>query len=199
MHVLLRRLGFSLTELMIVVAIIGVLAVIGTPIYRRVIQKSRQVEAKAILGAIYPLEEGFMAEFGSYGNRLRSIGLESQGSDPRYIVGQFQGACDKPSGDIPSKVSPAGVKLVQERPTYYEPDFSTATKADFAVGRMTFTRCIPGVSLFVNTSAPYAYLMGAEGVIASGVNRDDPGSDQLVDVWTLNDKKELTNVKAGFN
>lgn len=195
----LRRFGFSLTELMIVVAIIGVLASIGVPVFRRMVQKSRQVEAKAVLGAIHPLQAGFFSEFGVYGNRLRSMGLESTGSDPRYIVGQFQGPCDKPSGDVPTKTSPAGVEITQKYPTYFQPDFASASKSDFAVGRMSFTRCHAGVVLYVNTAPPFGYLMGAQGVIASGVDRDDPGNDKFVDVWTLNESKELSNAKEGFN
>ena len=58
--------GFTLIELMIVVAIIGILAAIAIPNFLQYQLKSRQSEAKTNLGAIRTSEVAFQAERGCY-------------------------------------------------------------------------------------------------------------------------------------
>lgn len=60
------RRGFTLTEIMIVIAILGVLASIAIPMYSSYVEDSRQVEAKSNLQQIRVLEEQFMADRGKY-------------------------------------------------------------------------------------------------------------------------------------
>ena len=66
--------GFTLIELMIVVAIIGILAAIAIPNFMRYQAKTRQSEAKANLTGIYTSEISYRAENDAYG---ASIGLLS--------------------------------------------------------------------------------------------------------------------------
>jgi prepilin-type N-terminal cleavage/methylation domain-containing protein len=58
--------GFTLIELMIVVAIIGILSAIAIPAFRSYVQKSRMAEGFAFLGEIRQREEAYRAEFGEY-------------------------------------------------------------------------------------------------------------------------------------
>jgi type IV pilus assembly protein PilA len=58
--------GFTLIELMIVVAIIGILAAIAIPNFLQYQLKSRQSEAKTNLGAIRTTEISFNGEHGCY-------------------------------------------------------------------------------------------------------------------------------------
>ena len=58
--------GFSLTELMAVVAIIGVLVTLAMPRYRTFIARSRMAEAKSNLAAILFLQKGYRTEYSSH-------------------------------------------------------------------------------------------------------------------------------------
>ena len=58
--------GFTLIELMIVVAIIGILAAIAIPNFIRYQLKSKQAEAKAVLGGIKTSQESFRGDYDNY-------------------------------------------------------------------------------------------------------------------------------------
>ena len=61
-----RRGGFTLIELMIVVAIIGILAAIAIPNFLRFQLRAKSSEGKTNLAAIRTAQEGFFSEFGLY-------------------------------------------------------------------------------------------------------------------------------------
>jgi type IV pilus assembly protein PilA len=61
-----RRGGFTLIELMIVVAIIGILAAIAIPNFLRFQLRSRSSEGRINLAAIRTAQEAFAAEFNAF-------------------------------------------------------------------------------------------------------------------------------------
>ncbi len=61
-----NRLGFTLVELMAVVAITGILAVIGVVLVRRQIFSSRAGEASAMVQSIRAAQERWRSETGTY-------------------------------------------------------------------------------------------------------------------------------------
>ena len=72
--------GFSLVELMIVVAIIGILAAIAIPNFTRFQTKSRQSEARADLSAIYAAQKAFAAEWQQFYGDFIETGYVPEGS-----------------------------------------------------------------------------------------------------------------------
>jgi type IV pilus assembly protein PilA len=73
-NLLKNQKGFTLVELMVVVAIIGILAAIGAPQYQKFQAKARQTEAKVGLTAIYTAEKTFNSEASTYTTCVRAIG-----------------------------------------------------------------------------------------------------------------------------
>ncbi len=61
-----RRKGFTLVELMIVVAILGILSAIAIPMYRNYVSTAKKSEAKANLQTIRLLEEQYYADNKTY-------------------------------------------------------------------------------------------------------------------------------------
>ena len=69
----LSKKGFTLIELMIVVAIIGILAAIAIPNFMRYQAKAKQSEARTNLGAIFTSEVTYSAENNVYAAALSSL------------------------------------------------------------------------------------------------------------------------------
>jgi len=67
--------GFTLIELMIVVAIIGILAAIAIPNFMQYQAKSKQSEAKMNLGGIYTSEVAYFGEANTFSPVFTTIGF----------------------------------------------------------------------------------------------------------------------------
>lgn len=83
--------GFSLTELMVVLVIIGILVLIALPRLMPVITKAKTVEAKLNLKQVYMLEKSYKYEHDTYSLNLSEIGFEQEklikdGGQARYII-----------------------------------------------------------------------------------------------------------------
>lgn len=81
-----KNKGFTLIELMIVVAIIGILAAIAIPNFMNYQCKAKQSEAKSNLGNIRTAEEAYFAEHDVYANVLSDTGFATKGN-ARYTYG----------------------------------------------------------------------------------------------------------------
>lgn len=69
-----KNQGVTLIELMIAVAIVGILAAVAYPSYSQYIMSSRRSEAQSALTRIANLEERYFMDNNAYGN-LQQLGL----------------------------------------------------------------------------------------------------------------------------
>lgn len=90
--------GFTLIEIMIVVAIIGILAAISIPNFLRYQAKSRQSEAKINLGGIFVAQTSYFGEQSTFGSFDR-IGFALAGSSNRYT---YRSGGTDPAGGVTS-------------------------------------------------------------------------------------------------
>ena len=86
-----RLKAFTLTELLVVLIIIGILVLIAIPNLMPLISKARSTEAKLQLDHIYMLEKSYFYMYSRYTDDFEEIGYEhgkltSEGGGANYLI-----------------------------------------------------------------------------------------------------------------
>jgi type IV pilus assembly protein PilA len=172
MRTLKNTQGFSLVELMVVVAIIGILATMSVGAIQKQIAKARQTEVKTNLSSLYTAQKTFHAEFNSYYSNMQVVRFTLEGN-LRYNLGT--GAGGAPSG------YPAALPANNEN--------NTATLLCTTTGTCTL---LP--EAVADANLPGA-ATAADTFTAVGGGRVYKGND---DVWSMNENKNLVLVTDGL-
>lgn len=105
----LNQKGFTLVELMVVVAIIGILSAVAIPNFKKYQAKSKQGEAKLQLSSIYTAETSFYSEYDSYHSCLQFMGFDpGNGAAPGGNTGGYYAVGISTAYSGTSAVIPAG-------------------------------------------------------------------------------------------
>jgi prepilin-type N-terminal cleavage/methylation domain-containing protein len=214
--------GFTLVELMTVVAIIGVLASVGVPQYRKIQRKARRAEATLAMGVIASSEAAFFAEYQGYGDNLGGVGAELESAPQNYNVGFLSGAtCDGfTTGHIfweqnqsASTTSPGtfpGYGRAQVVfPTFTGTAISNGNKQATSYFR-AIVRATSGLSYLTGTLISGCPTAGASGsitgcatgacafnAVAAGNLYNRTGSDVKMDVMTIDNQRKITLIQDG--
>ena len=91
--------GFSLTELLIALVIIGILTLLALPRFMSVTSRAKATEAKLALQQVYTLEQAYRLENDRYADEPVAIGYEpnaltTEGGSARYDVRIEQASTD---------------------------------------------------------------------------------------------------------
>jgi len=78
-QVMKNRRGFTLMEMLIVVAIIAILAAIAAPAYFRYVERSRRVEGQVLANTVAQAQERHFATYNRYANNLVGAGINRLG------------------------------------------------------------------------------------------------------------------------
>lgn len=171
MKVFKGQKGFTLIELMIVVAIIGILAAIAIPNFLRYQAKSRQSEAKTNLGGIFVAETSYFGEQSRYGS-FGEIGYALAGTSNRYV---YAGPPNGGNANAPTAACAAT---------------DLATSCISSATQLTVAD--PGSSRTPAATGGASTAAGAIGFTATAWGNLD--NDATIDRWFVNDiKQDLQN------
>lgn len=192
--------GFSLVELMVVVAIIGILAAIAIPAVSKYMAKARQSEAKTNLSSLYTAEKAFFAEFNTFDRRFGAVGFTPEGQ-LRYDIGFTGGVVAGAANGY--NTAPANVQFVATGgagycgnvPGTFQNGCTVLAGANGAVPNVVDAVCTASPA---GGSPHPATCTTAQNTFRAGARASIQSNAANLDGWTIDEFKVLRNTVNGI-
>ncbi len=191
-----RQDGFTLVELMVVVAIIGLLSAVAIPNFQKYQARSKTSEAKLQLSAIYTAEASFFSDYNIYAGCLRYMGYDPREEiTSRYFTTGFSSFATINATAAVSAVNAGLNALATECPT-------TSVVVDisnFLAGKSTgsnlsiVTHMTGATGEDQSVASSMTYLAGAAGVIHKNFTAAGTTS-----YFTIDQNKRIQTVRNGY-
>lgn len=201
-----RQDGFTLVELMVVVAIIGLLSAVAIPNFKKYQAKAKTSEAKLQLSAVYTALQSWYSDFDNYGTCLNHMGF-----DPAVEMMARYYAIGFPTGTAIGATTPNGYSVANGAPA--------ACAAAASVGNDTVTVTASSVNNSAwgagKLMAGNAALTSAAVVVANIPNLAIPTTTTFragavgiidgakitattADAWTIDQNKRIVSERPGY-
>jgi len=200
-----NQAGFTLVELMVVVAIIGILSAVAIPNFKTYQAKAKTSEAKLALASIYSAETSLMGDYDAYGTCLSFAGYNPTGVQNYYATG-FGTALAAANTVIDNNGAGGGCSAAAGATSQFKAskkvgNFSAAAgdvaQANGLVSAHAQLKLAPAGSTNLSGSTVNAEF-DAFGAAAVGAVDASFNSAAQADVWGINHTKLVVQLRKGY-
>jgi prepilin-type N-terminal cleavage/methylation domain-containing protein len=191
----LNASGFTLVELMIVVAITRILAAIAVPNYMIHQARARQQEGRIALATVYAAERNFVVEQGSFTNCLKDIGVVGVATNRNYAIGVSQSDSVKCGSD------PVNSPQSCNNQAFASPGLLAIACTGGAVATFipALTKIKSGAAMPLTASSLPSSLQPVtsntfQAAVVGQISQTNTGFD----IWTIDQNNSLINLNSGL-